>query len=58
MIFIVIINVSKFTGPVAKDVVPAFLQAQEVSVGRYGAVVKREEYKLSVDVKKSSKEVE
>ena len=41
MLFLVIINVSKFSGPVAKDMFPTFLKAQEASVGRYGTVIKR-----------------
>ena len=45
MMYNVIINVSKFTGPVAKDMFPTFLGAQEASVGRYGAVIKRVELK-------------
>ena len=43
--FLVIINVSKFSGPVAKDMFPTFLKAQEASVGRYGTVIKRKEFK-------------
>lgn len=58
MMFIARIHVSKFSGPAAKDMAPAFIEAQEVSVGRDGAVVKREENKLRVDAKKSSKEGE
>lgn len=58
MLFIARIHVSKFTGSVAKDVVPVFLEAQEVSLGRDGAVVKREEHKVRVDTKKTPKEGE
>lgn len=41
-----------------KDVVPASLEAREVSVGREGAVVKTEEHKLGADAKKSPKQGE
>lgn len=54
MIFIVVANGSKCIDPGAKDVVPAFLEAWEASVGSYGPVVKREEHKLRGDAKKSS----
>lgn len=42
----------------AKGVVPAFLEAQEVAAGREGAVVEREENKIRANAKKNPKEGE